>query len=246
MVFLRSLIFTIIFYFFSFFSCAFYALCSYFIKDQKRFIDLLRNYMKQLHWLEKVILNIDFEVRGAEHLPKDGLFIVASKHQSSYETMKLHLIFDNPSAVLKKELFDIPFWGRLAVKSDVIKVDRSSRIKAIRSVREGTKSMIEQKRPIVIYPQGTRVDVDTTTKDKPYKFGVARMYEDSGLPIIPMAINSGYYYPKKGITKRPGKVVFEFLPPIPAGKDPKEMMKELEEIVETASQKLLAEARQTS
>ena len=123
-------------------------------------------YVKIVHLLEVHILRLDYEIRGAEHLPKDEAFIVAAKHQSSYETLKLHLLFKDPAIVMKKELFKIPIWGWYAKKMELIGIDRSSREKALSSVVDGAKMAADNKRPIVIFPQGTRVNVDVTSKDK--------------------------------------------------------------------------------
>lgn len=208
--------------------------------------------MKALHpflhvnnFLEKQILKLTYEVRGQEHLPSSPPYIIAAKHQSAYETFKLHLLFKNPAIILKKELTQIPLWGRYLKKSDVIAIDRSSPKSAIRSMKEGARRVTEQQRPIVIFPQGTRVNPGTTTKEKPYKMGITRIQKETNLPIIPMATNAGLYYPKSGWIKKPGCVVLEFLPPIMPSQNnkPIETLKMLETTLEKKSEALLEEGR---
>ncbi len=193
--------------------------------------------------LEKYILGLTYEIRGAENLPQSGSYIVAAKHQSSYETFKLHILFDDPSIVLKKELLKIPLWGKYLKKSDVIAIDRSSPKTAIKSIQDGAQHVASQGRPIVIFPQGTRVSINTTAKEKPYKIGIMRIQEVTKLPIIPMATNTGYFQPKHKWCKKPGCVVFEFLKPIHPNDDASDMLKILEMKVEEASAILLEEAK---
>jgi len=192
--------------------------------------------------LERWILNLKYEVRGAEHLPTSGAYIVASKHQSAFETMKLHILFKDPAVILKKELLSIPLWGWYLAKSDVIAIDRSSRSAAVESIKAGALHMKEMGRPIVIFPQGTRVYPETTTKEKPYKIGVARVQDATQLPIIPMAMNAGVYWPRNAFWKSSGTVVFEFLPPIEAGIDSTTLMTALEDGIENTSNALMKEA----
>ncbi len=191
-----------------------------------------------IHFLERVILRLDYEVRGLEHLPEGGAYLIAAKHQSAYETLKLHLLFDTPAIILKKELLDIPLFGTYSRKSDLIAIDRSTPDSAIKSIQEGTKRAAAQGRAIVIFPQGTRVPPDVPSSEKRYKIGIVRIQESTGLPIIPLALNCGLFWPRKGWLKHPGKAVFEFLPPIPAGGERSETLKTLEKVLENASNAL--------
>ncbi len=113
------------------------------------------------------------------------------------------------------------------------------------SLFSGAQKVVNQRRPIVIFPQGTRVKTDTTTADKPYKTGIGKLYVEMGLPIYPVAINSGVFWPRNSFWKKPGKVVFEFLPRIEPGLDLQECMKRLEDSIEPASQKLVEEAQKS-
>ncbi len=210
------------------------------------FLTIVDLWLHSVAFLEEHILGLTYEVRGIEHLPKDGSFIVAAKHQSPYETFKLRLILDDPAVILKQELLRIPLWGAYLKKSDVIAIDRSTPKIALESIKAGALRVKEQGRPIVIFPQGTRVLPDATTKDKPYKSGVYNIQNATKLPIIPLALNSGVFWPRKSWLKSSGVVTFEFLKPIKPGTPKKELMSVLEHRTESASNKLMDEARKTA
>jgi len=211
---------------------------------RKMFLHVVHGFVHSVTFLERWVMGLTYEVRGIEHLPQDGAFIVAAKHQSAYETMKLHILFKDPAVILKKELLSIPLWGAYLKKSDVIAIDRSTPDKAISSIQDGAKRMMAQGRPIVIFPQGTRVSIHETPAEKPYKVGIARIQEATGLPIIPLALNTGYFWPRKGWRKSSGTVIFQFLKPLPAGLERKELMTEIEKTLEGESLSLLNEARE--
>lgn len=200
-------------------------------------------YQDGPYYLAKYILGIDFELRGAEHKPAHGAYLVASKHQSAYETLLLYRLFGDPTIVLKKELLSVPFFGWFLKKLEVIAIDRGNSMAAKNSLQAGALKMKEQNRPIIIYPQGTRVSVDATTAENPYKAGIVKLYTAVDLPILPVAINTGLYWPRGTFIKKPGKVIIEFLPLIPTGLPPETILKTLEQQIETASDRLVAEGR---
>ena len=204
------------------------------------FIIGLNSYFKSVHLIEKYILGLDFEVRGKENIPATGSFIVAAKHYSAYETMKLHLLFFDPAIIMKKELSRIPLWGWLAMKAKMIFIDRGSREIALASIVAGAKRVEAEGRPLVIFPQGTRVALDDTPANKPYKGGIVRMYEATHQPILPLAMNSGIYWKKNAFFKTPGKVIFEFLPVIPSGLTGSDALAKLQTALETKSNELVA------
>ncbi len=239
---IRSTLFNVIFYTMTTAFCILYI--PLIAAPRSWLIAMLRVYMRLLSAVEKHVAGITLEIRGREHLPPPGTaFLVAAKHQSPYETMKLHLILDDPAVILKKELTQIPIWGWLAQKADQIPVDRSNPARALKSITDGARRIAAQNRPIVIFPQGTRVRVHETTSDKPYKSGIIRMQAQTNLPIVPMALNSGLFWPRDGWRKYPGTVVFEFLPPIPPGGDPKDTLRTLETLLEARSQALIDESQ---
>lgn len=204
---------------------------------------IVHAWVRLVYALEKLLLNLDFEVRGWEHVPQGQAFLLAAKHQSAYETMKLHLLFSDPAIVLKRELLKIPLWGLFLAKIDPVAIDRGNRDQAMKSLLDGVRHVKTQARPIVIFPQGTRVRPDATPSEKPYKSGVGRMYEASNLAIVPMALNTGIFWPRNSLLKRPGKVVFEFLSPIEPGRPAAEILQDLQQRLESASDALTAEAR---
>ena len=207
---------------------------------------IVRLFVGTVYWLEKHVAGLDYEIRGLENLPPSGTpFLLAAKHQSSYETFKLHILFRDPAIVLKRELTWIPFWGWFLAKSDPIAIDRSNRDSAMTSLLAGARRMKEQVRPIVIFPQGTRTGTEQTAAERPYKGGIVKMQAETGLPIVPLALNSGMFWPRKSHDVRPGRVVFEFLPPIPPGLPPREAMTLMEERLESASNRLMLEAKTT-
>lgn len=201
-------------------------------------------FVHTVYFLERTVLGLDYEIRGAENLPPAGSYIVAAKHESAYETMKLHVIWPDPAIVLKQELLRIPLWGRFLAMIRPIAIDRGSGKEALSQILEGAQLIKAQGRPMVIFPQGTRVSPDATTAEKPYRTGVAKMQEATQLPIIPMALNTGVFWPKHKWRKNGGTVVFEFLPPIIPGGDPKTVIAQVETILETASARLRDEARE--
>ena len=212
LTFVRSTIFNILFYGLTLFVCI--VLMPFLLTPRQYKMYIVTAFVHGVYFLEKYILGLDYEIRGAENIPSDQPFIVAAKHQSAYETMKLNILFDDPAIILKKELLNVPFWGRYLAIVDPIAIDRKDGKSAMAQVIDGAKIVQASGRPIVIFPQGTRVKIWHTAEDKPYKIGVARMHKATDMPIVPLALNTGVFWPKMSWLKWPGKVIFEFLPPI--------------------------------
>lgn len=239
---IRSTLFNILFYILTAIACV--VCLPTLALPRQYFMGVVYGFVRGVYFLERVILGLGLEIRGDEHLPASGSYIVAAKHQSAYETLKLHLLFKDPAVILKKELLSIPLWGLYLKKSDPIAIDRSNPDSAISSIQEGAKRVAAQGRPIVIFPQGTRVSVDQKSDKRPYKVGVARVQEATGLAVIPLAINAGMFWPKHGWLKSSGRVVFSFLPAIAAGKERKDLLGALEAQIEGESLSLMNEARE--
>lgn len=193
-------------------------------------------WLRQIAWIEKNIGGITYRIIGKSYVPS-GACIIAAKHQSAWETFKLHVLFGDPSIVLKKELLDIPIWGWYLRRAGMIPIDRSSRGKALPGMMEAAHKAADAGRKIVIFPQGTRV---TPGVSKPYKAGVAALYDELNLPVVPMALNSGLLWPKKGFAKKPGVITIEFLPSIAPGLPRAEMMEKLQNELESASDRLIS------
>lgn len=189
-------------------------------------------------WALKVLVGLRFEVRGREYLP-DGAAIVAAKHQSAWDTIAINVLLDHPAVVLKRELLQLPVWGWLARRCGMIAVDRAAGSAALRQMVAAAEDRAAVGRQIVIFPQGTRTAPGTR---RAYFPGVAALYDKLGLPVVPVALNSGLFWGRRAFTKRPGTIVVEFLPPIPPGLPRRQFLSELEGCIEAASDRLAAEA----
>lgn len=181
------------------------------------------------------IAGVKVEVRGLEHRPT-GPALIAAKHQGMLDVIAPFAFLDDACFVMKKELMPLPFFGWFAWKTKMIAVDRAAHAKALKDMVRQTRARLAEGRQILIFPEGTR-----TTPGEPadYKPGVAAIYRDVDAPCWPVATNSGVHWPAHGFKRYPGTVVFEFLPPIPAGLKRAEFMKQLESRIEGASTALL-------
>jgi 1-acyl-sn-glycerol-3-phosphate acyltransferase len=183
-----------------------------------------------------VLCGIRVEFRGLEHRPT-GAALVAGKHMSMLDTIAPFLIFDDPCYVLKQELMKLPFFGWFAARSGMVAVQREDAAKALKKMVIDCRARLTEARQIVIFPEGTRSDPGD---DADYKPGVAALYRDLDVPCHLMATNSGVYWPGHGVDRTPGVVVYEFLPPIPAGLKRPELMREMKTRLEDASNILIA------
>ncbi len=234
---LRSIAFNIAFYIYNIVTCLMFL--PMLIVPRKWAFHALMGYFNGIYWLERIFIGLDYRVEGRENLPADGRYIVAVKHQSAYETLKMQRIFGDIAIILKKELQWIPLWGWYTKKLGMIAVDRGGREKAVKSIVEGSRRVLNENRPIIIYPQGTRVSIHDTARDKPYKIGIARMYDAQSVPVVPVAMNAGQFWGKHAFLKYPGKVVFRILPPIMPGLPTMEFLKKLEEVTEANTIELM-------
>ena len=237
MIYLRSLAFNVAYFGWTALLCLTMAWIAFL--PRPAMMAIVRWYLGTVAWLERVLLGLRYEVRGTQHLPKSGSYLVAAKHQSAWETMKLHRLLPDPAVVLKTELTRIPVWGLFARKTEMIPVDRGARGRAVNSLLEGARKVVGQGRPIVIFPQGTRTAPGVYHN---YRIGVGVLYDQLHLPIVPMALNSGLYWPRRAFLKRPGTIVVEFLPPIQPGLQRFEAMIELETRLEAATDRLVVAA----
>lgn len=190
-------------------------------------------------FLLRVIVGTRFEVRGQEKLPK-GACLVASKHQSAWETFALIPLFRDPALLMKRELFWIPFHGWFSRKFEMIPVDRDKGPTALRRMLREARKRVEDGREIIIFPEGTRRPPGAPPD---YKTGVVLLYEALRVPCVPIALNSGVFWPRRSLHRRTGTIVVEFLDPIPPGLPKAEFLKRLTDAIETASDRLLAEAK---
>lgn len=189
-------------------------------------------------FLLRHIVGLKLEVRGKEKLP-DGPCLVAAKHQSAWETFALIPLFRDPALLMKRELFLIPFHGWFSRKFEMIPVDRDKGPAALRRMLREARRRIADGREIIIFPEGTRRPPGAPPD---YKTGVVLLYESLGVPCVPLALNSGLFWPRRSLERRPGTVVVEFLDPIPPGLPKEAFLKRLIDAIETASSRLLKEA----
>ena len=163
-------------------------------------------------FLARAVLGIRSQVEGGAPA---GSALIAVKHQSMFETMEMMLLLDRPAVVLKRELADIPFWGWVVRRYGVIPVDRSGGAAALRRMMRAAETAVAEGRPILIFPEGTRAPVGAAP---PLQSGFAGLYRALGLPVVPVAVNSGRLWPPRRFVKRPGIVTFRFANPIPPGR----------------------------
>ncbi|MDR3497216.1 MAG: lysophospholipid acyltransferase family protein [Ancalomicrobiaceae bacterium] len=186
----------------------------------------------------KHLAGTDVEFRGLENLPT-GPAIIASKHQSAWETVCLLHFFDRPAFVLKRELTLIPLFGWYLARLAMIPVDRGKGHSALRDMVNRAEVVVATGRQIIIYPEGTR---RPPTAEPAYKYGVTQLYRQLDIPCVPVALNSGSFWPRRGFIRRPGRIVVEFLSPIPPGMEREAFFKALQDGIETASDRLRREA----
>ena len=190
-------------------------------------------------WLLDKVCGTKVEFRGLDG-PIRGPFLIASKHQSTLETFALTLAAADFGIVLKRELTWIPVFGWYLLRAGSIAVDRGRRATALTQAADGARACLAAGRQVLIFPEGTRRSVGAAPR---YKSGVARLYCAGGTPCIPVAMNTGLFWPRHSFLRRPGTVVIEFLAPIPPGLDRKTFLATLQARIEAGSDALVAEAR---
>lgn len=237
LIFVRSLIFNVIFY---------VALVGWliaalptFLMPRRAIIAVARLWARSNIWLMRTICGIRVEYRGVAGLPR-GPLVVACKHQSMFETFALVPLFDDPLYILKRELTRIPLFGWYLLKADMIAVDRKAGARAlIRMTREAVRK-VRDNRQLIIFPEGTRRPVGATPAYKP---GIAQLYVDCGVPCIPVALNSGLFWPRRTFLRYPGTLVVEFLDSVPPGLPRRDFVARISTTIETATEALVEAGR---
>lgn len=153
-------------------------------------------------WWLKLTCNLDYVVEGIEHIPETGC-VVVSNHQSAWETILFNRLFPTCAYVLKEDLFKLPFFGWALAQLEQIPIDRKAGRKALDAVSSRGRAAIEQGRKVIIFPEGTRVDPQV---DVPFNVGAAYLACRTDAPVLPVAHNAGYYWPRNGFLKRPGTI----------------------------------------
>lgn len=178
--------------------------------------------------LLKLVLNIDYKLVGSENIPSTPC-IIASKHQSAWETVAFHLIFNKPCFILKRELLFLPLFGLYLWRMDMIAIDRSSGANALKKMVKEAKKIKNTGRPIVIFPEGTRT---SPGEKREYQPGVAALYDMLKIPVIPIRLDSGNYWGKKILDKKSGTISVEIMPAINPGLKRQEFMERLYSLIE--------------
>lgn len=241
MLVLRSLLFNAAFYVATAI-CLLLPLPVYFFLPQGFAMWVVSTWGKVILWLLKVIVGTRYEVRGLDNVPAGGI-LVASKHQSAWETFALVPMFSDPTFVIKSQLKWIPVWGQYTIKAGMIHVDRKAGTAALRYITGRAKHELAKGRQIVIFPEGTR---RAPGAPPDYQGGVAHLYRALGVPVLPVALNSGLYWPRRKFMRYPGTIIVEFLPPLPPGLPPRTFLDQLTTTIETASDRLLLEAERST
>lgn len=233
---LRSLLFAPVFYINT---ALFVVLGSFLLFGPRRYAMMgLKAHAIVSLWLLRWIVGTRIEVRGREKLPKPP-YLVASKHQSAWDTFALIPIFSDPAMVMKAELRHIPFYGWFSRKFEHVFVERQRGPSALRALVRDAKQRADAGREVLIFPEGTRRAPGAAPDYRP---GAVALYEGLGLQCVPMALNSGLYWPRRKLMRYPGTIIVEILDPIPAGLPRTEFRSELQRRIETASDRLILEA----
>ncbi len=180
------------------------------------------------------VVGLRHRILGRERLPPEPV-IAAVKHQSAWDTMACALLLKEPAYVLKRELTWIPVFGWYLIRGEMIAVDRRAGGAALRRMIRKARRAAGRGRSILIYPEGTRTAPGVR---RPYQPGVAGLYEHLGMPVVPVALNSGLFWGRRSFIKRPGVITLEILEPIAPGLDRRAFLHELERRLEGASARL--------
>jgi 1-acyl-sn-glycerol-3-phosphate acyltransferase len=237
LIFLRSLLFNVLFYL----VLAFWVIVGIptFLMPRWGIVTIAQCWARSSVWLMRVICNIKVEYRGLEKIPK-GPLIVASKHQSIWETFALLQFFPEPLYILKRELKWIPFFGWYLIKTNMIGVVRGAGGRSLIEMARRAGEEVRRGRQLIIFPEGTRTAVDAPPR---YKTGVAQVYVDCGVTCLPVALNSGLFWPRRTFMRYPGTLVAEFLDPLPPGLTRQEFIAQVSTVIETATNRLVAAGR---
>jgi|JI9StandDraft_1071089.scaffolds.fasta_scaffold158423_2 1-acyl-sn-glycerol-3-phosphate acyltransferase len=202
--------------------------------DRRYVHNAARRWGKVTNFLLEHVVGITVEFRGRDYL-RGGPHLIACKHQSLWETAMIETLVPDCTIILKRELMWIPLFGQLLLFSDMIGINRKSGKKVFTQIVEGARDRLGKGRSVWIFPEGTR----RNPGDPPqYKYGVYALYHALNRPIIPVALNSGYFWGRRSFIKKPGKIILEVLPPILPGLDARSFLNTLEQAIETASKRL--------
>ena len=186
----------------------------------------------------RLICGASTEIRGRAYMP-EGPVIYAGKHQCMYDVFIPFLVMRDPAIIMKKELLWYPVLGWYALKAAMIPIDRAGTTKTLKAMVTAAKAQTDQYRQVVIFPEGTRKS--PVAPPDYHTAGLSALAKAIEAPIVPVATNAGLCWPGRGFLRRPGKIIYQILPPIPAGLPRKEMMARLQAELEPATAALVEE-----
>ncbi len=205
---------------------------------ERYFWPIGRFWVRSTLFLHRHLCGIDDDIRGRENIPAGGL-IVAAKHQSAWETLRFVELLSLPCFIMKRQLLYVPLFGWYLKRAGMIPIDRGGGSAAIAAMTAHARRAVAEGRQIIIFPEGTR---RAPLAPPQYRQGVARLYAALNVPCLPIALNSGLYWPRHSLTHRPGTIRAECLPPIAPGLPPEVFLARLKEILEPTAAALAAEA----
>lgn len=198
-----------------------------------------RNWARTVFAMLRAIAGVRWEVRG-DVSRLQGPILIACNHQSAWDTIVFLWLCRRATYAMKKELMAIPLFGWMAKAQGHIPVDRKAGAAAFRRLQRQARAALASGRQIVLFPEGTRAAPDVR---RPYQPGIAGLYAALGVPVVPVALNSGLFWGRRSFIKRPGTIVLEILPDIPAGMEREAFLSELELRISSTADRLIAEAR---
>lgn len=237
-IFVRSLIYNIVFYL----NLTFWVLLGIptYIMPRWGIMNIAKNWARTSIWLMRIICNTKVEYRGLEKITQ-GPMLIAPKHQSAWETFAMLQFFDEPLYILKRELRWIPLFGWYLVKSNMIGVKRGAGGRTLQEMAKRAREEVSRGRQLIIFPEGTRRAVGAPPN---YKLGVSQIYVDCGVMCLPVALNSGLFWPRRTFLRYPGTLVVEFLDPIPPGLSRDEFTQRVSTAIEDATNRLVKAGRE--
>jgi 1-acyl-sn-glycerol-3-phosphate acyltransferase len=198
-----------------------------------------RAWAQSVLWLLGRVVGLRHRIEGRENVPGEPA-IWALKHQSAWDTLIVPILVPDPVVILKRELLWLPFYGWYARKHGMVGIDRAGAAAALRGMVAAARKAAAAGHSIVVFPEGTRT---APGRRRPYHSGIAALYGQLALPVVPVALNSGLFWGRRAFTRKPGTITLRILPPIPSGLDRRAFMARLEEAIETATDRLVDTAQ---
>ena len=232
---IRSLLFNFCYIFWTLLIGMIFFLPAIFLPTHITILVVGKIWAQGLYFFLRLFCRLELQAEGWNDIPKQPV-IFASKHQSALETFMFHILIHKPVFVLKQELLNIPVFGYYLKKMGMIAIDRNGGIKSLKHLLQQVQEKINLGYSVIIFPEGTRTQPGQHTEYNP---GITAIYNLKVAPVVPIALNTGYFWPKNSFLKKPGKFTIAFLPALSNDLNKKEFMKELQSQIETKSNELL-------